>query len=772
MKAKRMISTLVKATRRKNLLGTRLFSTSQNFFHIEKSGDGVAFVTLDSKSAKVNTLGSGVFPEFVSLVSTVESDPGINAVVFLSGKKDSFIVGADIGELDGVISLEDGIELSKRGQEHISLLAKSSVHFISAINGPCLGGGLEFALACDYRIASSNSKTKLGLPEVKLGLLPGAGGTQRLPKLIGIQNALKLCTTGQNLNAVRAKRMGLVDEVADPNALKEAAHQAALRIISGKSGKKKTKFNAMKFLLEGNPLGRRVLFDQAEKMAAKQTLGNYPAIPLIIGAIKEGANNGFDKGMKAEREGFGKLLQTSESSALRSLFFGSTALKKNRFETPEFKEKYLNHKSKVGVLGAGLMGSGIAHVSAESGSKAIVKDLNLSAASRGEKQIQTILDNKVKRRRMTKHKADILMSNIEFITSDFHEPNYIDSKMASADIVVEAVLEDLTLKHKVIADLEKTIPENSIIATNTSALRLSDVCSQMSEKSQERFVGMHYFSPVDKMPLLEIIPGPRTSEETKYLALKLGLQQRKTCIVVKDVPGFFVNRCLGPYLAELTDIITNPLNGKAVDLGFLDKLMKKYGFPVGPVSLIDEVGLDVALHVQESLLEDSSGHGVGNRMSSAILLEKLVAQGNLGKKAGKGMFVYGKGKKKGPKQASAESTSVIQELSQGLPASETKDTGVVDDVELQERMAFKFINEALYCLQDGVVESPRDGDIGSVFGVGFPPFRGGPFKEVDRMGAQEFVNKMYLFRDRYGERFEPAPLVVDYAKNSKTFYKS
>lgn len=740
------------------LRSSNRYFSSTGYFDIKKVDGGVALVTLDDKSSKVNTLSSSMMKDFTSMLSTVEADPQIEAVVFLSGKKDSFIAGADINELANVKTAADGESLSKNGQDNLGLLSKSNKSFIAAINGSCMGGGLEFALACDYRIATSNKKTMMSLPEVQLGLLPGAGGTQRLPKLIGLQKALTLMTTGKPSNATQAKRLGLVDEVADPFALEGAAIDAAKRLIQERKSNKKRKAkksNLMETVLEKNPLGRYVLFDQAQKMAAKQTLGNYPAVPMIIDCVKEGAEKGMEAGLALERKNFGKLTVTSESTALKGLYFGSTNLKKNRFETPELKEKYKNLKPTVGVLGAGLMGAGIAQVSAETGCNVVLKDLKLDFCKRGETQIQSNLEAKEKRKRMTKNEKDVIMSKIDVFAEEFHPQDMINSKLANCDYVVEAVLEELSLKHKVLGDLEKITKPDCVLATNTSALRLSDIASKLTRK--QNLIGMHYFSPVDKMQLLEIIPYDETSQETKFKALKLGIQQKKTCIVVKDVPGFFVNRCLGPYLSEVTEILK-----EGVDVKDLDKYMKQYGFPVGPISLVDEVGMDVALHVQHSLSAD-----IGARMSDATILEKLRDKGNLGRKSGKGFFTYPKGKNK-TKEVTAEAKAVIESLKK--PGSTGGEKDKVNVKELQERMAFKFINEALLCLQDGIIESVEDGDIGSVFGVGFPPFRGGPFREVDHMGAQVFVDKMNAFAAKYGERFTPAQIVQDYAKQNKKFY--
>mmetsp|Transcript_24158 Transcript_24158/g.72076 ORF Transcript_24158/g.72076 Transcript_24158/m.72076 type:complete len:686 (+) Transcript_24158:241-2298(+) len=677
----------------------------------------------------------------------LEASPDVRASVLLSDKPNDWIAGADISMFDGCRSEEDFLAIP-HGIHPLFAKIETGKPIVAAIHGSCLGGGLELALSCTYRIATESSRTKLGLPEVMLGILPGAGGTQRLPKLIGLQNALPLMLQGSNVKPSKAKRLKMVDQTADPHALEFAAVKAADELASGKlvpdRAPKGVVAKATKFVLENTSFGSNFVFKKARESVMKMTRGNYPAPLAIIDVVEESTAKGYtsNAGYEAEAKAFARLGMTTESEALRSIFFGQQACKKNPY--PENAKKAKN----IAVLGAGLMGAGVAEVSAPNGYKVTLMDASEGGLARGINQIEKNLKNKVKRRRLTSFEADQVMSDVTGVTTD----QEIWKKMfGKADVVIEAVFESLELKHKVIKDVEAATRPDCIFASNTSAIPIAELAK--GSKRPDKFIGMHYFSPVDKMPLLEIIPHAGTSDATASTAFEVGLKQGKTPIFVKDVPGFFVNRCLGPYMDEAVALLQGGADIKAINDAMLD-----YGFPVGPMSLVDEVGIEVAASVGKNLSGDL---GVRVAAGDATFFDEVIANNWLGRKTGKGMFVY-----EGKKKEEHEDMVTLLEKYRAMRPQESDNAAE----DIQFRMMSRFVNEAAYCLQDEIIATPTVGDIGSIFGIGFPPFRGGPFRLVDSYGAQAFVDNMLRYRDAHGEHFQPAQILIDHAKNGTKFH--
>jgi enoyl-CoA hydratase/long-chain 3-hydroxyacyl-CoA dehydrogenase len=580
----------------------------EHFTNVEVTPEGVAIVRFDCPK-KVNSISFALAEEAEKLWrDEIEDNDKVRAVVFSSAKPNMFIAGADIFDIKKIEDKQELVGLIENGLHFFQNMRKKGVPLVCAIDGPCLGGGLEWTMWCDYRVASDSPKTKLGLPEVKLGLLPGFGGTQNLHELVGLQNAMDMMLTGKDVRPAKAKKMGLVDLVVAPQSVEDAAIKSAVDLINGKIKLKKKPKSLMNRLVENTPIGRKMMWDQVKKMVDKNTNGNYPAPYAIMQCVQHGLANPATK-FQNEREQFAKLAATPESEALIGIFDGMTQMKKNPFTGTG------NPVKTVAVMGAGLMGAGIGQVTAEKGMTVLLKDRNDEAIERGESYMRGNWDKKLKRKRMSQFQHNINTSNVVGLTDD--SPTW-KTHFGNADMVIEAVFEDLNLKKKIVADVESVTPDHCVFATNTSAIPIQAIAE--GAKRPENIVGMHYFSPVPSMPLLEIIPHDGTSEMTKATAFDVGTKQGKTCIVVKDVPGFYVNRCLGPFLVEVSAVVRD-----GVSLEKLDKSIKDFGMPVGPVTLADEVGIDVVSHVAGFL----SKADLGVRMDGGdiSLMKNMIDKG-------------------------------------------------------------------------------------------------------------------------------------------------
>jgi enoyl-CoA hydratase/long-chain 3-hydroxyacyl-CoA dehydrogenase len=712
--------------------------------------DGVGIVRLNGPKA-MNTISAGMQGDAEKLIKEhILPNKEIKAIVFISSKPDNFIAGADIDMIKAVENKADLKDICMKGNNFFDEIKSSKIPFVAAINGAALGGGLEWAMYCDYRIATTHRKTVLGLPEVKLGLMPGMAGTYHLPRLVGYPAAMDIMLTGKNVRPDKARKLGLVDLVVDPATLEDVAIRQAKGLIDGTVKPSKRKGNMMSFLLEGNPIGRNVMFSQAKKTVDKQSGGHYPSPYKMLEVLEN--NFGKDKNthLLDEATKFSELAATPVSESLIGIFHGMNAVKKHDFGKPKQSVKT------VAVLGAGLMGAGIAQVSADQGKyRVLLKDKDAAGVSRGEKVVTDAMNAKVKKRRMTNHE----MCDTTARLVPLHDG--IDSwkrHFASADLVIEAVFEEIGVKHKVLAEMEEVLPPHAIFASNTSAIPIGQIAA--AAKRPENVIGMHYFSPVPMMPLLEIISHEGTAPEVAAAAMEVGSKQGKTPIFVKDVAGFYVNRCLSPFMSEITALVSD-----GADLQALDKALKDFGMPVGPITLCDEVGMDVSAHVGAFMAK--SDLGVRMEGGNKDFIPMMVEKGFLGRKAGKGFYMYPKNAKKGaPKQVNPEVASLIKEMrASGQLASNT-----ISVEDMQMRAITRFVNEAAFCLQDEIIRAPVDGDIGAVFGIGFPPFKGGPFRMLDIEGTQQFVDRMYRYRDQKGMQFEPAQILKDYAKSGKKFH--
>ncbi|ELA9341354.1 fatty acid oxidation complex subunit alpha FadJ [Vibrio parahaemolyticus] len=702
--------------------------SEQKAFSLNVDEQNIAWLAIDVPNEKMNTLQAAFADEMKEIFAQLKDSSGIKGMIIHSLKPDNFVAGADVRMLEACTTANEAQALAKQGQELFQQLSDLPYPVVAAIHGPCLGGGLELALACDYRVCTDSDKTRLGLPEVQLGLLPGSGGTQRLPRLIGLLPSLDLILTGKQLRAKKAKKLGVVDACVPDTILLDVAKQF---IDKGKN-KGKKKQSTKEKLMSGSGLGRKLVFEQAAKKTNQKTRGNYPATVAILEVIQHGLEKGFAQGQELEAKRFGELVMSSESKALRSIFFATTEMKKEHGTDAQPAAV-----KKVGVLGGGLMGAGISHVTVAKAKVPVrIKDVSNDGVLNALNYNYKLFEKQRKRRILSK--ADLQAKMLQLSGGvDFTSYNHID-------VVIEAVFEDLDLKQQMVADIEANAKSETIFATNTSSLPIHKIAEKAERP--ENIVGLHYFSPVEKMPLVEVIPHETTSDETISTVVALAKKQGKTPIVVKDKAGFYVNRILAPYMNEAAHILLANEPIKKLDGALLD-----FGFPVGPITLLDEVGVDIGAKIMPILVNE-----LGERFKGPDVFDILLNDGRKGRKSGKGFYTY-KGKKK-------EVDKSIYKLLKLTPESKLSD----NDIAL--RCVLPMLNEAVRCLDDGIIRSPRDGDIGAIFGIGFPPFLGGPFRYMDQFGLKELVEKMNEFASKYGDRYAPCDGLLTRAGEGRTFY--
>jgi 3-hydroxyacyl-CoA dehydrogenase/enoyl-CoA hydratase/3-hydroxybutyryl-CoA epimerase len=711
--------------------------------HFQFSVDeGVATVLMDRAGEPMNTLGPAIFDDVNTILERIETDDSIKAVVWGSAKKD-FLVGADIRWF---ADLTDAVEAEKTILNAHEMFARiEQVHtkhgkpVIAAISGACLGGGMELALCASSRICTDHPKTQLGQPEVQLGVIPAGGGTQRLPALIGIADALDLILTGRPARSRKAKKLGLVDEVVPPELLMEVATKRAYEAIAAPPSKdKKRSFFSMDALqelaLETNPVGRNVLFKQAKDGLLKQTKGLMPAPERALEAVRIGIEVGPEAGYAAEARFFGELVVSSESLALRSIFFASRTLEKKTWVADGVEPKAVE---KVAMIGGGLMGGGIAAVSTLKAKTPVrIKEIDPAGVGRALAYVRKVVDGQIKRRRLRDFEGEQAMLRVTGAT-DW-------TGFADSDLVIEAVFESLDLKQSILRELESITGPETVFASNTSSLPISDIAAASSRP--ETVLGMHYFSPVEKMPLLEIIVTDRTADWATATAVEFGKKQGKTVIVVKDGTGFYTTRILGPYSNEGMHLLAEGATVEAID-----DAMVKWGFPIGPILLTDEVGIDVGVKIADIMVE-----AYGERMKGPDGVGAFPDD-RKGRKNGRGFYLYDEKGKRGDVDE-----TVYAALGLGP-------RGEIAAEEIQKRMWLAMANEAARCLEEGILGSPLDGDIGAVMGLGFPPFRGGPFFWIDQVGAAEVVTDLEELAAEHGERFVPAGILVERAKSGEKF---
>ena len=706
-------------------------------FTLVRQESGIAHLVMDVVGDTMNTLKAEFSEQVTDVLNEIKNDTSITGIVVMSGKEDSFVAGADINMINDCKTKEEVVSLSRQGQMIFSQIEELSIPVVAAINGACLGGGLELAMACHARVCSDSAKTALGLPEVQLGLLPGSGGTQRLPKLVGLQKSLDMMLSGKQLRAKQALKAGLVDDVV-PNSIliTTAQNMVEKLVLKGKVAPKKRKEALVTRLLDNTKMGRGIVYKQAAKTVLGKTKGNYPAPLKIIECIKAGIEESSAKGFQVEADNFAELAMSPESAQLRNLFFATTAMKKEQGVEGVAPQKI----AKAAVLGGGLMGGGIAFVTATKAKvPARIKDISHKGISHALKYSYDILNKKVKQRFI---RSSEMQKQMAMITGTV---DYVGFK--DVDIVVEAVFEDLSLKQNMVLEIETNAKESTIFASNTSSLPIGNIAAKAQRP--ENVIGLHYFSPVDKMPLVEIIPHEKTSDSVISTTVAFAKKQGKTPIVVKDKAGFYVNRILAPYMNEAAILL---LSGEPIDK--IDKALVKFGFPVGPMQLLDEVGIDVGAKIGPILQAD-----LGDRFAPPSAFSKLLDDGRLGKKSNKGFYLYGKAAKKG-KQVDDSIYALLNITPKGSLSAN----------EIAKRCTYMMLNEAARCFDEGIVRNARDGDIGAIFGIGFPPFIGGPLRYIDKVGAQSVVAQLTQWASAHGERYTPCEALVKMAEEGGSYY--
>lgn len=707
-------------------------------FTLKVDPNGIATLVFDLPGEKINKFSTPVMKEFEGIIDDLKTHNDIRALIITSAKPDIFIAGADVKEIQRADASAAG-DLIKGGHRTFNKLSHLPFPTIAMINGVCLGGGMELALACTYRVVTDNPKTMLGLPEVTLGIMPGWGGTQRMPRLIGLTEGLGMVLSGKPVNGTKAYKLKLADAIVPAEFSDAKLNEFVTTILTSKGKKqvleRRKRGGLSYWLLEGNPLGREFVFWKARKDLLEKTKGHYPAPLIALEAIKKGFPLPLEKGLDVEIDAFVKNMESGfgNSKNLTQIFFTSESLKKDAGVPVDAKPLKVNS---AGVIGAGTMGAGLTWFFSNQGIPVRMKDINWDVVAKGYASINDIYKKLVKIRKLNHNEANLRFHHVSG-TTDY-------SGFKNLDLIIEAATENIDLKHKIFAEIEENTKPNAIIATNTSSLSVNEMASKF--KHPERFLGMHFFNPVNRMPLVEIIPGQKTSPEALATAIDICRKFGKTPIVVGDCAGFLVNRVFMQAANEAMRLFED-----GVEMNRLSKLMLDFGMPMDPFELGDEVGNDVTYHVSNTLEK-----AYGNRAKGAEINKKMFDAKLFGKKVGKGFYIW-KGKEK----------KVNPEIFKFVKNESAKN---LSDQEIMDRINFLMINEAARCIEEKVISRPDYLDMAMIMGTGYPPFRGGVLKYADSRGINTVVDSLNRFAEKYGERFKPCNLLVTMAKNNQKFY--
>ena len=703
-----------------------------------QADNGIITVTIDQADRKMNVIGDGFNDAFAALTDAFVNDQDAKGLILTSGKS-TFVVGADIDQLATIETAEQAFDLVEDLKASLRKLETSGKPVVAAITGTALGGGLELALACHYRIAIDSPKTKLGLPEVKLGLLPGGGGTQRLPRLVGIQKALELMTQGKELRPQQALEIGLIDDVAHDND--ELISKAKAWI--NENPKAQQPWDKKGFKIPGGDSKHPnvvQVFSIAPAMANQKSHGNYPAITHILSSVFEGCLTDIDNGLKIESRFFvACALSDVSKNMINTLWTQLNSIKKGQSRPEGFERSKV---SKVGILGAGMMGAGIAYVSAKAGMEVVLLDTAIEGAEKGKNYSSKLLDKAISRGRSTEEKKQALLGLIKTTTS------YDD--LEGCDLIIEAVFEDVDIKAECTRKSEAVIPDTAIYASNTSTLPITELAKASTRPSQ--FIGLHFFSPVDKMPLVEIIVGEETDDATLAKGFDYVGQIAKTPIVVNDSRGFYTSRVFGTYVSEGIAMLSEGIHPRSIEVAGM-----KSGMPMPPLALQDEVSLSLSLHVMQQTKRALESEGKTFTPHPAMpVVEKMVKElGREGKKVAKGFYDY---PEKGEKH-------LWPELTELYPTTDAQPS----QQDLVDRLLYVQANETAKCFEENVVRTVADANIGSIFGWGFAPNQGGTLQFINSVGVDKFVARSRELESKYGERFAPAQILVEMVQKGEEF---
>lgn len=711
-------------------------------FQLNVNPEGIGELKFNLANEKVNKFSLQVLAELEIALDEVKKNSLIKLLKFTSGKANSYIVGADLHALEAVFNEpEKAKEMILTGHRVFNKLAALPFPTLAIINGACLGGGCEFALRCTYRAAIDHAKTQIALPEVNLGIYPGWGGTQTLPRLIGLTEGLNFILTGKPLSAYQAWRLHLVDALI-PEAFQEAKEKEFIAEILTKKGHKKVLQRRshkplLQKMLDNNSIGRAILYAQAEKKILEKTKGHYPAPLIALKLIKETYHLPLQAGLEKEAETFLANVPQgfTQAKVLISLFFTQEALKKETGAPPETAILPIRYAA---VIGAGTMGSAVAWLLSMHGIITRLKDVSWEILGKGMGTIRALYNKNIKANKITSNQAEL---GFQLVSGTVDH-----SGISHANLAIEAATENLELKKRIFQDLESVVSETAIIATNTSSLSINVMAEAL--KHRERFIGMHFFNPVSKMPLVEIVPGAYTSPEVIATAMNFCRKLGKTPILIKDCPGFLVNRI---FLAGANEIMRMLEEGYAIEE--LNKVSLDFGMPMGALELADEVGLDVLYKVSDVLEK-----GYGERMHPSKLVELMVNEGFIGKKSGKGFYIY-KGSSKTRNAAVTHLLQLVGRQTLHLPQE-----------DILPRFLYLMINEAARCLEEGIISCPEFLDMALIMGIGFPPYHGGLLRYADRVGTAHVLTTLELLQTKHGMRFMPCKLLQKMGKDNKGFY--